>query len=571
MAKAASQSQALDTLSFAASHPASTTDPLLAATPLFARVFRHSPVGMVIVAPDGRVAAANNALGRMLDLSPAALVGHPLVDVGLSHATDDLRLFAPQPDNPGTDVPLWRRGRDGRVSHFVASLQTIAIGDEAHVVTYLQDVSEFQHLSRALAQSEARFRLFFENAPLALIVSDAATGWIVDVNAAACRQYGYSRADFLNGPSERVAPLLAAAPGVTQHITATGRPIDVETTTFAFDLAGHRLQMNALLDVTEQTAAAVALRDSEERFRIIAQVSNDGLWDCDLTSDPDHPWLARIHPDDRQQSIDDFTHAVDARQPSWSSEYRDLRPDGSWANVLQRGFILYEDERPVRAFGATVDITVPLRLAEAEGQAVLVERQRLARDLHDSVTQSLYSVSLLAEAARRHALEKHEPAAAEFIGRLGSLAHHALRQMRLLVYELRPAVLDAEGLVGALRHRLDAVEKRAGIQVALIVRGERTIPPHLQGQMYRIAHEALNNALSHAAATAITVRLDTLSDHILLEIIDNGRGFDSSVPHYGLGLSTMREHCARMGGDLTLLSTAEHGTTVRLILPLLTS
>ncbi len=571
MADAAGHPQALDTLSFAASHPAPTTDSLLAATPLFARVFRHSPVGMVIVAPDGGVAAANDALGRMLGLSPPTLIGRPSADLGLRHAMDDLRLFAPQPDDPRTDVPLWRRGRDGRVRHFVASLQTIPIGGETHVVAYLQDVSEFQHLSRALAQSEARFRLFFENAPLALIVSDAATGRIIDVNAAACRQYGYSRADFLNAPSERVVPLLTTSPGVAQHTTASGRPISVETTTFAFDLAGHRLQMNALLDVTEQTAAAMALRDSEERFRIVAQVSNDGLWDYDLTSEPDHPWLARIHPDDRQQSIDDFTRAVDARRPNWSSEYRALRPDGSWANVLQRGFILYEDERPVRAFGATVDITAPLRLAEAEGQAVLAERQRLARDLHDSVTQSLYSVSLLAEAARRHALEKHEPAAAEFIGRLGSLAHHALRQMRLLVYELRPAVLDAEGLVGALRHRLDAVEKRAGIQVALIVRGERAIPTHLQGQMYRIAHEALNNALSHAAATAITVRIDTLGDPILLEIIDNGRGFDSSVPPYGLGLSTMREQCARMGGDLTILSTAEHGTTVRLVLPLLTA
>ena len=140
--------------------------------------------------------------------------------------------------------------------------------------------------------------------------------------------------------------------------------------------------------------------------------------------------------------------------------------------------------------------------------------------------------------------------------------------MRLLVYELRPAVLDTEGLVGALRHRLDVVEKRAGIQVNLIVRGERTIPTHIQGEMYRIAHEALNNALKHAAATAITVRLDTLSDPILLEVIDNGRGFDSSASHYGLGLAMIREHSARISADLTIHSDINQGTRLSLLVPL---
>lgn len=561
------------------------TGDLLSATPLFARVFRHSPVGMVIIAPDGRIAAANDAFGRMLGHAPAGLVGRTPIDMGLLDAGDDGRLFALRPDDPRADVALRLRRNDGRLRHFIASSQPITLGGVAHVVSYIQDLSELNRLSDALAQSEARFRLFFENAPLALIVSDAATGRIVDVNPTACRQYGYSRDEFLSLPPERLRPLLTARPGLAQHPTAAGWPIDVEVTTFAIELADRHLHMNALLDVTEQTAAAAALRHSEEHLRIVAQVANDDLWDWDLTNDriwrdsgpplyghasydPDHPWLADIHPDDRQQGIDDFTHAVNAHQSGWTSEYRVRRADGSWANVLQRGFILYDGDRPRRALGATVDITAPLQLAEAEAQAVLAERQRLARDLHDAVTQSLYSVSLLAEAARRHATEGHEPAAAEFIGRLGSLAQQALRQMRLLVYELRPAVLDTEGLVGALRHRLDAVEKRAGIQVNLIIRGERTIPTRLQGEMYRIAHEALNNALNHAAAQAITVRLDTLSDPIVLEVIDNGRGFDSRVTPYGLGLSTMQERCARLGGDLTILSAAGSGTTVRLTLPL---
>lgn len=139
--------------------------------------------------------------------------------------------------------------------------------------------------------------------------------------------------------------------------------------------------------------------------------------------------------------------------------------------------------------------------------------------------------------------------------------------MRLLVYELRPAVFAGEGLIGALRHRLDSVEKRAGIVVNVVVRGERSVPASLQGQMYTIAHEALNNALKHAAATAVTVRLDTLGDNILLEITDNGVGFDPQAPHPGRGLPTMIERSDRLGGDLTILSHAGLGTTVRLIVP----
>lgn len=557
---------------------------LLADTPLFARVFHHSPVGMVISDTAGRFVAINEALVNILGWPAASLIGHTPVELGLMAADDFRALLVSMRASNRTDVPLPLLDSERRPHSLLASIQHVEIRGRPHTVTLIQDLSEFDRLRDALAQSEQRFRLFFENAPLALVVSDPATNEIVDVNPAACRQYGYTRAQFMALSADSLPPETDVQPGLAQHTTADGRSLDVEVSTFAFDLAERALNMNALLDVTAQMAATAALRDSERTFRIVAQVSNDDLWEWDLVHDrvwhnssaqlhdrlphgPAELWLEDIHPDDQARSLADFEQALADGQSGWTSEYRVRRPDGQWAKLLQRGVILYEDDIPVRVIGATVDITEPLQLAEAEAQATQLERDRLARDLHDSVTQSLYSVSLLAEAARRQAIIGRDAETAEFITRLGSLAHQALRQMRLLVYELRPGVLDQEGLIGALRHRLESVEKRAGIITNLITRGERPVPAHWQGELYRIAHEALNNALKYAAATAVTVRVDTLGDNIVLEILDNGAGFNPNASHPGRGLPMMRERCAQLGGDLTILSTPGLGTTVRLILP----
>jgi len=573
------------------SDPISNSGPLLpsahlfADTPLFARVFDHSPVGMLVSDTDGRLVAVNEALARILGRPATALVGHTPVELGLLSDEEYRPLLAHVRDADNlADVPLRLLGGDGRPRYLMASFQRVEIGGRPHAVSLIQDLSEFHRLRNALTQSEQRFRLFFENAPLALVVSDNATNEIVAVNPAACRQYGYSRTEFMALPADSLPEAADDDAGLARHTTADGRALDVEVSTFAFDLAERTLNMNAMLDVTVQNAANAALRESERTFRIVAQVSNDGLWEWDLlnshvwrnngaplhsllTSDSPGPWLENIHPDDRAQGLVEFEAALAARRPGWTSEYRVQRPDGQWAKMLQRAVILYDDRRPIRVIGATVDITEPVQLAEAEAQAAQQERDRLARDLHDSVTQSLYSISLLAEAARRHAVIGQEPDTAEFIARLGGLAQQALRQMRLLVYELRPRVLDQEGLIGALRHRLESVENRAGIVANVITRGERPVPAQWQADMYRIAHEALNNALKYAAASAVTVRLDTLDDNILMEISDNGRGFDPNEPYTGRGLTMMRERSAQLGGDLTILSAPEVGTTVRLILP----
>lgn len=210
--------------------------------------------------------------------------------------------------------------------------------------------------------------------------------------------------------------------------------------------------------------------------------------------------------------------------------------------------------------------------------AVREERGRLARELHDSVTQSLYSLTLLAEGWRLQAQEEQLDEVVQHFARLGSIANQALREMRLLIYQLRLPVLEKEGLVGAIQRRLEAVERRSGINGRVVLEGELALPTVVEEQIYRIIQEALNNALKHAQARTVMVTIRSCpaahpdatngsrSPALVVEVIDDGQGFvpDEVVP--GVGMDSMRERVAQMGGTLVIHSAPGAGTRIRVIL-----
>lgn len=201
---------------------------------------------------------------------------------------------------------------------------------------------------------------------------------------------------------------------------------------------------------------------------------------------------------------------------------------------------------------------------QAERAAVAEERQRLARDLHDSVTQSLYSAVLFATAAQEQVDLGAPDRARVFLGRIDAILGQALREMRLLIYELRPAMLEALGLVKALERRLEAVEAHAAIKAQLLVEGDCALPPALEEALYAVAQEALNNALKHSAARTVAVRLRGAAGRVTLEVEDDGRGFDPATAgeRGGAGLGNMRERLTRCAGHLQIDSRPGHGTRV---------
>ncbi len=201
---------------------------------------------------------------------------------------------------------------------------------------------------------------------------------------------------------------------------------------------------------------------------------------------------------------------------------------------------------------------------QAEQLATLKERERLARDLHDSVTQSLYSANLMVETTRRAAQAGDLREVEHYLLRLGDVNRGALKEMRLLLHELRPLDLEGEGLVGALQKRLDAVEARTGVEVRLRSEGDLVLEPAAQEALYRIAVEALNNALKHAGAASVTVQVRQVGGGVELAVVDDGHGFcPVEVENRGgMGLLTMRQRAERLGGTFEIHSAPGQGTKV---------
>lgn len=243
----------------------------------------------------------------------------------------------------------------------------------------------------------------------------------------------------------------------------------------------------------------------------------------------------------------------------------DTRVIGLLELAAKAGGFSAEDERLVGLFAGHAAIAIErARLqVQAEQCAALEERQRLARDLHDSVTQSLYGITMYGHAAAAALRTGRQAEVESYLQDLQSTAQEAMRDMRLLLFRLHPPIVEEEGLVPAIQARLAAVEARCGLQTEIRVEGEMpSLQRQIEEELYWIVQEALTNVLKHARAELVTVTLSRVSESLCIQVSDNGCGFDpASAAHGGgVGLSSVSERAARIHGVLTIQSAAEVGT-----------
>jgi PAS domain S-box-containing protein len=318
------------------------------------------------------------------------------------------------------------------------------------------------------------------------------------------------------------------------------------------------------------------LRDSERRYRFLVDHSPDLVWSVD--ADGRFTYLGdslermtgfrpdellgrsfRILADPETAALAEAGWQAVKERPNEEQQVRLLLPmvgGGTMAaevsmvaTMLDGGF--------AGAHGSVRDIRERERLEgdlrrQAAALAASEERANLARELHDSVTQALFSMGLTARALEL-LLDRDLEAARAKVGELRDLQKDALAEMRTLIFELRPQSLETDGLAQALRNHASAVQGRTGLAVAVEVESAERLTLDVEEALYRIAQEALHNVVKHANATSARIVLRRAGNEVRLSVEDDGVGFDpEEVPRGHLGLVGMRQRAERMGAEITM-------------------
>ncbi len=202
--------------------------------------------------------------------------------------------------------------------------------------------------------------------------------------------------------------------------------------------------------------------------------------------------------------------------------------------------------------------------------SIVEERNRIALELHDATAQTLFSIRLAAGTAMGY-IRTDPDRALEELATVRELAGDAATELRSLIFALRPASLDHDGLLPALRKHLDLLGRTHKLEVALHADGAGDLPPEVEADLYRVAQEALNNVVRHAAATSVTVSIERTDGNVRLTVVDDGAGFDPqarSIRAHRLGLTSMLARTTRHGGSTVVASAPGRGTTVTAEIPL---
>lgn len=358
------------------------------------------------------------------------------------------------------------------------------------------------------------------------------------------------------------------------------------------------LILKQLREVVDYTTAAVFLLDEDgghlNRLHFLSATAEQGQVDAQPSGpravhDLKHHQevIARrtpvLIPDVRADT--DLARAY--RQTATSDSDHEPNRTATWMGIplMVRdrviGLLTFEHQKPhhyesrdaklALAFAGQAAIAIEnARLyGQAQSLAVLQERHRMARELHDSVSQALYGIGLGSLTARRLLEQGEVDRVQEPLSYVHALAQAALAEMRALIFELRPESLEQEGLVAALEKQAAALQARNNLIVETDLGREPQVPLPIKEALYRVAQEAMHNVVKHAEADQVALRLISNGENLTLVIHDDGRGFDPHQEFPGhLGLRSMRERAEQIGGVLTVDSAPGRGAEIRARVPL---
>jgi PAS domain S-box-containing protein len=487
-----------------------------------AQVVDSSLDGLAAINQAGRIIYANSAVGDMLGVSPESTIGTELLAYIVPEDRPQLQPYFAEITRRGAARRAVRAIRpDGDVRELELSHTPIVARGRPVVAVIFRDITETNRLERA-----------------ATALAQVATSMAV------------------TQPIERMLEAVArSVVEATDAVAASVFLLEGESTLRTAGTWGLPTGFIQAIDAAGQTGAA---RPALEAIAKQADFMYEDLPDR-ILSDPafapahsvvrDVPWklvvtIPMIHGG----------RSLGALSAYFRPGQRPSQPTLTFLHAIA---------------GLAASSAEIFRLVSAvQDQVALGERQRLARELHDSVSQALYGIALGARSARNR-LARDPQRAVEPLDYILGLAEAALADMRSLILELQPESLEREGLVGALAKRVDAIKARYGIDMRTDLPEEPPIPPGTKQDIYRIAQEALHNLVKHSRAKHASLRLRVDSDALTMEVADDGEGFDSSRSYPGhFGLPSMRERAETLGGEFQVESRRGEGTTVRVRVPI---
>gem|GEM_PF-842973 len=334
----------------------------------------------------------------------------------------------------------------------------------------------------------------------------------------------------------------------------------------------------------QRKRAEKALRDSEEKYRDLVEQVSDAIYALDTDGlityvspaiealigyrPPEvvgRSFAQFIAPEELPRIQNNFQQLASGRLLG-PNEYRLATKSGEvrWMRASSQPIVAGDQVAGVR--GVLTDVTDRVRSeVQLQETAAAAERERLARELHDAVTQVLFSASLIADTLPR-VWERHPEEGRLGLEELRRLTHGALAEMRTLLLELRPGALSEQNLSVLLRQLAEGMMARTRMHVTTTVVGDCPLPGELQIALYRITQEALNNVVKHARAKWAKVNLHCESERVTMSISDDGRGFDPDTTQPDqLGLRIMHERAQAVGATLSIKSRPGQGTEITVV------
>ena len=505
------------------------------------------------------------------------------------------------------------RHRDGHIFPVELSSTLVEVGGERLVSHLIRNVSERKAAEEALRESNQLLQALLDSLPLAITVTDV-EGRVAVWNQAAEEMFGWTAEEVLGQPlptcpSDLLEQFLARRRRVfagetlsevpTEALVRDGGRIDVSLTAVPVYAPDGSVSASVAIitDVTEKQRAAAELRNTNQLLKALLDASplpitaidlegRTTLWNAAAerefgwTADEALGGLLPVVPPEGQESFAARRGLVQDGSVVTDDQVQALRRDGSRLDISLSAAPTYgPDGRASGSIGIMMDITERLhafellRKSDEERRRLLSklvraqeeERRRIAADIHDDSVQVLTALALRLEMLRR---KTDDPAVLESLAEAERTARLAIARLRHLMFELRPPVLDRDGLAAALRMQMEQIKHDYGVEFVFENELESEPEGETRAVVYRIAQEALVNVVKHAGATTAHLRVESRGGGVFAAVTDNGRGFDMAAEQSGhFGLVAMRERAEMTGGWCRLTSTPGQGTSVEFFVP----